>query len=58
MVVMVFMLFLLFLGQVRFYYSLVYLIVAACEGALGLSILIVMSRRHGGDYLNSLDIMG
>ena len=30
---------------------IVYLIFRVCEGALGLTILVAMARRFGGDYL-------
>uniref|UniRef100_A0AAU6QDC7 NADH-ubiquinone oxidoreductase chain 4L n=1 Tax=Seira pallidipes TaxID=3053390 RepID=A0AAU6QDC7_9HEXA len=50
MVIFVFLLCILSFFMSSFYYSLIYLIMAACEGALGLSILVVMSRTHGGDY--------
>jgi len=39
------------------YYALIYLIIAACEGALGLSILIIIRRRWGGDYLSGLGLI-
>lgn len=35
------------------YFSLVYLIFRVCEGALGLTILVSMARRFGGDYMRS-----
>jgi NADH:ubiquinone oxidoreductase subunit K len=35
------------------YLSLVYLTLAACEGALGLSILVAVIKHKGNDYLNS-----
>lgn len=31
------------------FYTLLYLVFRACEGALGLSILVTISRTHGGD---------
>lgn len=37
-------------------YSLVYLIFGACEGALGLSILVTMRRTHGGDNFNIFNL--
>ena len=39
-------------GLVRFIlvYGVFYLIFTACEGALGLSILVSMRRTHGADY--------
>lgn len=39
------------------FYSLVYLTFTACEGALGLSVLVIISRTHGGDYLKSFRII-
>lgn len=33
-----------------------YLTFTACEGALGLTILIMMSRTHGGDYFKSFHL--
>lgn len=48
------MLFLVSLGVGGHYYSLVYLIFTACEGALGLSILIIIGRSHGGDYFKGI----
>jgi len=41
-----------------YYYSLIYLILTACEGALGLSILIILRRSIGGDYFKSFNIIG
>jgi NADH:ubiquinone oxidoreductase subunit K len=35
------------------YIALVYLTLAACEGALGLSILVAVIKHKGNDYLNS-----
>lgn len=40
-----------------YYYSLIYLILTACEGALGLSILVILSRSMGGDYFKSFNIL-
>lgn len=50
MVLRVFLFFILSIELFGGYYSLIYLIIAACEGALGLSVLIIMSRSYGGDY--------
>ena len=36
-----------------YFYSLIYLTFTACEGALGLSILIRIARTHGGDFFRS-----
>lgn len=39
------------------FYSLFYLIFTACEGALGLSILVIIRRTHGGDYFKCFAIL-
>ncbi len=39
-----------------YFYSLVYLTFTACEGALGLTILVRISRTHGGDYFRSFNL--
>lgn len=33
-----------------------YLIFTACEGALGLTVLVTIRRTHGGDYFNRFHI--
>lgn len=38
------------------FYSLTYLVFGACEGALGLSILVTIRRTHGGDNFNLFNI--
>lgn len=35
------------------FYSLIYITFTACEGALGLSILVIIRRTHGGDYFKT-----
>lgn len=50
----VFLIFIISLGAEGHFYSLVYLIFTACEGALGLSILIAIGRSHGGDYFRGV----
>lgn len=57
MVLGVYLIFLLSLGLTFYFYSLVYLIFTACEGALGLSILVVIGRTHGRDYFISFNRM-
>nr|YP_009407635.1 NADH dehydrogenase subunit 4L [Maja squinado]ASF62452.1 NADH dehydrogenase subunit 4L [Maja squinado] len=39
------------------YFSLFFLTLAACEGALGLSLLIYVVRSHGNDYFSSLNLL-
>nr|QFX74487.1 NADH dehydrogenase subunit 4L [Cryptopygus antarcticus travei] len=48
---------LMYLEGLDLFYSLVYLTFTACEGALGLSILVMMSRTHGGDYFKSFNLV-
>nr|QIT06552.1 NADH dehydrogenase subunit 4L [Ptenothrix huangshanensis] len=40
------------LGYFNFFFTLLYLVFAACEAALGLSVLISISRVYGSDYFN------
>jgi NADH-ubiquinone oxidoreductase chain 4L len=49
--------FYLFMGAGGLFYSLIYLTFSACEGALGLSILVVIRRTHGGDYFKSFNFI-
>nr|WNV22578.1 NADH dehydrogenase subunit 4L [Psylliodes hospes] len=35
----------------EFFFSMVFLTISVCEGALGLSILIMMARVHGNDFI-------
>nr|ARH54360.1 NADH dehydrogenase subunit 4L [Dibolia rugulosa] len=35
----------------EYYFSMVFLTMSVCEGALGLSILILLVRLYGNDYL-------
>nr|APX40885.1 NADH dehydrogenase subunit 4L [Psylliodes hispanus] len=35
----------------EFFFSMVFLTISVCEGALGLSILIMMVRVHGNDFI-------
>nr|WRW11482.1 NADH dehydrogenase subunit 4L [Eteoneus sigillatus] len=39
------------------YFMLIYLIMMVCEGALGLSMLVVLIRSHGNDMINSLNML-
>lgn len=36
----------------NFFFSLVYITFAACEGALGLSVLVSIRRVYGSDYFS------
>lgn len=53
MVLGIFFLLVYSLGGGVLYYGLIYLIITACEGALGLSVLVLIGRSHGGDYFKS-----
>nr|APX40482.1 NADH dehydrogenase subunit 4L [Chaetocnema pelagica] len=35
----------------EFYFLMIFLTMSVCEGALGLSLLIMMVRIHGNDYI-------
>nr|YP_010319219.1 NADH dehydrogenase subunit 4L [Parasesarma eumolpe]QJH91602.1 NADH dehydrogenase subunit 4L [Parasesarma eumolpe] len=39
------------------YFSLFFLTLVVCEGALGLSLLILIVRSHGNDYFKSFNIL-
>nr|YP_010271179.1 NADH dehydrogenase subunit 4L [Simocephalus serrulatus]UKB87191.1 NADH dehydrogenase subunit 4L [Simocephalus serrulatus] len=38
-------------------FALLFLTLTACEGALGLSLLVTIIRSHGGDTFNSLNFL-
>ena len=39
------------------YFSLFFLTLAACEGALGLTMLILVVRRHGNDVFSRFNLL-
>lgn len=39
------------------YFRLIYLVIRVCEGALGLSIIVLIVRMYGNDYFTSLNIL-
>nr|YP_009185992.1 NADH dehydrogenase subunit 4L [Sphaeridium bipustulatum]ALO70943.1 NADH deshydrogenase subunit 4L [Sphaeridium bipustulatum] len=41
----------------EFYFSMIFLTISVCEGALGLSILVSLVRSHGNDYFQSFNIL-
>nr|YP_010576276.1 NADH dehydrogenase subunit 4L [Stilicoderus aquilinus]UZN43813.1 NADH dehydrogenase subunit 4L [Stilicoderus aquilinus] len=41
----------------EYYFSMIFLTMSVCEGALGLSILVAMIRTHGNDYFNSFNLL-
>nr|ATL23294.1 NADH dehydrogenase subunit 4L [Sympiezomias velatus] len=45
------MFFLLSSMDYEFFFSMIYLTLSVCEGALGLSLLVLMIRVHSNDYI-------
>nr|ALO76169.1 NADH deshydrogenase subunit 4L [Cyphonistes vallatus] len=41
----------------EFYFSMIFISMGVCEGALGLSILVSMVRTHSNDYFQSFKIL-
>nr|YP_010384985.1 NADH dehydrogenase subunit 4L [Xenophthalmus pinnotheroides]UPL64995.1 NADH dehydrogenase subunit 4L [Xenophthalmus pinnotheroides] len=39
------------------YFSLFFLTLVVCEGALGLSLLVLIVRSHGNDYFKSFSVL-
>nr|APX39637.1 NADH dehydrogenase subunit 4L [Pachybrachis sp. ReAss_150]APX40703.1 NADH dehydrogenase subunit 4L [Pachybrachis suffrianii] len=39
----------------EYFFSLIFLVMSVCEGALGLSILVMMIRSSGNDYILTLN---
>ena len=52
-VISIYFIFILFLRffDYEFFLSIVFLAIRVCEGALGLSILVLIMRFHGNDYI-------
>lgn len=42
-------------GLNDFFFTLFYLVIAVCEGVLGLSLLIARRYRHGSDYMKGFN---
>lgn len=38
------------------FYGIVYITFTSCEGALGLSVLVIMRRTHGGDFFKTFNL--
>nr|APX39923.1 NADH dehydrogenase subunit 4L [Hydrothassa fairmairei] len=53
MIVSLFFNLLLFLSVMNYeyFFSMIFLTMSVCEGSLGLSVLILMIRTHGNDYM-------
>nr|YP_009185914.1 NADH dehydrogenase subunit 4L [Oxypoda acuminata]ALO70814.1 NADH dehydrogenase subunit 4L [Oxypoda acuminata] len=41
----------------EFYFSMIFLTMSVCEGALGLSILVSLIRTHGNDYFQTFSML-
>nr|ALO76993.1 NADH deshydrogenase subunit 4L [Sternolophus sp. STE01] len=41
----------------EFYFSMIFLTMSVCEGALGLAILVSLIRTHGNDYFQSFNVL-
>nr|ANJ70440.1 NADH dehydrogenase subunit 4L [Helochares sp. BMNH1425100] len=41
----------------EFYFSMIFLTVSVCEGALGISILVSLIRTHGNDYFQTFNVL-
>nr|ALO70749.1 NADH deshydrogenase subunit 4L [Neobisnius villosulus] len=41
----------------EFYFSMIFLTMSVCEGALGLSLLVSMIRTHGNDYFQTFNML-
>nr|AND96259.1 NADH deshydrogenase subunit 4L [Onthophagus gracilipes] len=41
----------------EYFFSMVFLTMSVCEGALGLGVLVSMIRTHGNDYFNTFSIL-
>nr|ALO71175.1 NADH deshydrogenase subunit 4L [Sunius melanocephalus] len=41
----------------EYYFSMIFLTMSVCEGALGLSVLVSMIRTHGNDYFFNFNLL-
>nr|AND96754.1 NADH deshydrogenase subunit 4L [Onthophagus longimanus] len=41
----------------EYFFSMVFLTMSVCEGALGLGVLVLLIRTHGNDYFNTFNIL-
>nr|YP_009995398.1 NADH dehydrogenase subunit 4L [Ochthebius himalayae]QNP09814.1 NADH dehydrogenase subunit 4L [Ochthebius himalayae] len=41
----------------EYYFSMIFMTMSVCEGALGLSLLVSLIRSHGNDYFQSFNIL-
>jgi len=52
----IFMLLILIFEGRDLFYGMIYITFTACEGALGLSVLVIMRRTHGGDFFKTFNL--
>nr|QJW33598.1 NADH dehydrogenase subunit 4L [Arge aurora] len=43
--------------SMELYFSLFFLVMVVCEGALGLSLLVILIRSHGNDFYKSFSML-
>ncbi len=43
--------------KIEFYFSIIFITIRVCEGALGLSILVSIIRTHGNDYFQNFNVL-
>nr|AND96350.1 NADH deshydrogenase subunit 4L [Heteronitis castelnaui] len=41
----------------EYFFSMIFLTMSVCEGALGLSILVSLIRTHGNDYFQTFNVL-
>nr|YP_009995463.1 NADH dehydrogenase subunit 4L [Ochthebius salinarius]QNP09918.1 NADH dehydrogenase subunit 4L [Ochthebius salinarius] len=41
----------------EYYFSMIFMTMSVCEGALGLSLLVSLIRTHGNDYFQSFNVL-
>nr|YP_009995281.1 NADH dehydrogenase subunit 4L [Ochthebius quadricollis]QNP09671.1 NADH dehydrogenase subunit 4L [Ochthebius quadricollis] len=41
----------------EYYFSMIFISMSVCEGALGLSLLVSLIRTHGNDYFQSFNVL-
>ena len=55
--IFIYFIFVYSLGRIDIFFSLIFITFTACEGALGLSILVIITRSHGGDYFKAFNLI-
>nr|AND96729.1 NADH deshydrogenase subunit 4L [Onthophagus rhinolophus] len=41
----------------EYFFSMIFLTMSVCEGAMGLGVLVSLIRTHGNDYFNTFNIL-